>query len=100
MPDRKQFRVALLMGGDSPEREISLASGISIASALECAGHDVHGIDPAEVDRIVSEFNDTFHRPLYQMGHITDTDQLELVETDGHMRTLVPTGWNHFKKEP
>ena len=57
-------------------------------------------IDPAEVDRIVSEFNDTFHRPLYQMGHITDTDQLELVETDGHMRTLVPTGWNHFKKEP
>ena len=40
-------RVAVLAGGDSAEREISLASGRNVARALERAGHTVVVIDPA-----------------------------------------------------
>lgn len=57
-------------------------------------------IDPAEADRVVRDFNDEFHRPLYQIGHIVESDSIELVETDGNVRSLAPTGWDHFKKEP
>lgn len=46
------LRVAVLAGGDSPEREISLASGICAAAALEEVGHQVRAIDPAEVDLV------------------------------------------------
>jgi D-alanine-D-alanine ligase len=40
------LRVALLAGGDSPERAVSLASGRSVAQALFAAGHGVTCIDP------------------------------------------------------
>lgn len=42
------LRVALLAGGDSAEREISLASGRQVAAALECRGHAVDSFDPVE----------------------------------------------------
>ncbi|MCH8044858.1 MAG: D-alanine--D-alanine ligase [Planctomycetes bacterium] len=42
------LQLVVLYGGDSPEREISLASGRSVARALQSAGHDVSLIDPAE----------------------------------------------------
>lgn len=48
-PDQP-LRVAVLLGGESAEREVSLASGICVAAALEEAGHLARGIDPAEVD--------------------------------------------------
>ncbi|MDR0695254.1 MAG: D-alanine--D-alanine ligase [Holosporales bacterium] len=38
-------RIAVLMGGWSQEREISLSSGQNIARALKGAGYDVHEID-------------------------------------------------------
>jgi len=41
------LRIALLMGGTSSERDVSLASGIRIAEALRACGHDVRAIDPA-----------------------------------------------------
>jgi len=40
------MRVAVLMGGASPEREVSLASGDGIARALESRGYDVVRVDP------------------------------------------------------
>ncbi|WP_303901772.1 D-alanine--D-alanine ligase [Thiohalomonas denitrificans] len=44
--DPKAFgRVALLMGGLSAEREVSLKSGAACLAALERRGVDVHGID-------------------------------------------------------
>jgi len=48
------LRVAVLTGGDSAERDISLASGARVAAALEQAGHSVEMIDPAgcEMDTI------------------------------------------------
>jgi D-alanine-D-alanine ligase len=42
-------RIAVLMGGDSPEREISLASGRAVTAALRRAGHDAV---PIELERI------------------------------------------------
>ena len=43
--NRRLGRVAVLMGGDSAEREISLLSGRAVLSALQSQGVDVVGID-------------------------------------------------------
>jgi len=37
----KNYRVAVLMGGDSPEREISLASGRAVSASLREQGHEI-----------------------------------------------------------
>ena len=41
------LRVAVLLGGSSEEREVSLASGCEVAAALRSAGHEVMTIDSA-----------------------------------------------------
>jgi D-alanine-D-alanine ligase len=41
-------KVAVLMGGSSAEREISLLSGRGVLAALLSAGADAHAFDPAE----------------------------------------------------
>lgn len=41
-------RIALLLGGLSPERDVSLISGEKIAEALRARGHTVIEIDPAD----------------------------------------------------
>src|SRR5690554_7609229 len=38
-------RVAVLYGGTSAEREVSLKSGAAVLSALQQAGVDAHGVD-------------------------------------------------------
>jgi D-alanine-D-alanine ligase len=43
-------RVAVLMGGPSAEREISLISGKAVLAALRSRGVDAHAFDPAERD--------------------------------------------------
>lgn len=40
------MKVALLLGGTSPEREVSLRSGGAIKQALTATGHDVLEVDP------------------------------------------------------
>src|SRR5690606_28754876 len=40
-------KVAVLMGGRSAEREISLKSGMAVLKALVNAGIDAHAFDPA-----------------------------------------------------
>lgn len=44
------LRVAVLAGGDSPERDVSLAGGATVVDALQTIGHHVDMIDPAERD--------------------------------------------------
>lgn len=39
------MNIAVLMGGDSDEREVSLASGAQVAQALRDAGHSVASVD-------------------------------------------------------
>lgn len=41
-------KVAVLFGGSSAEREVSLASGTAVLSALQSVGVDAHKFDPAE----------------------------------------------------
>ena len=53
--DAKQFgRVAVVMGGNSAEREVSLNSGRNVLDALKRRGVDAHGIDgiPALLDAL------------------------------------------------
>lgn len=45
---KKLGRVAVLMGGSSAEREISLLSGNGVLAALREKGVDAHAFDPAE----------------------------------------------------
>ena len=46
MPDKK-IKIALILGGTSPEREVSKLSGLSIYKALLKLGYDTVLIDPA-----------------------------------------------------
>jgi D-alanine-D-alanine ligase len=48
--DLKPGKVAVLMGGVSAEREISLMSGRGVLQALRAKGVDAHAFDPAERD--------------------------------------------------
>ena len=43
-------KVAVLFGGSSAEREVSLMSGRAVLAALQSAGVDAHAFDPAERD--------------------------------------------------
>ena len=45
-------KVAVLMGGASAEREVSLMSGSGVLQALRASGVDAHAFDPAERDLI------------------------------------------------
>ncbi len=51
--ERKEFgKVAVLMGGKSAEREVSLMSGSGVLKALQSKGVDAHAFDPAERDLV------------------------------------------------
>jgi D-alanine-D-alanine ligase len=51
--DPKSFgKVAVLMGGKSAEREVSLMSGSGVLKALQSRGVDAHAFDPAERDLV------------------------------------------------
>ncbi len=63
--DPRQFgRVAVLMGGSSSEREVSLNSGANVLAALQARGVDAHAVDgvPALVDALVGEGGHKFDR--------------------------------------
>lgn len=45
---KKYGKVAVLMGGTSAEREVSLMSGAGVLAALQSRGVDAHRFDPAE----------------------------------------------------
>ena len=47
--DAAEFgHVAVMFGGDSSEREVSLDTGTAVLSALQSKGVDAHAWDPAE----------------------------------------------------
>ncbi len=48
----KQQQIAVLLGGTSAEREVSLQSGRTVSDALQSLGYQVKDIDPADSDWI------------------------------------------------
>jgi D-alanine-D-alanine ligase len=48
--ENRYGKVAVLMGGRSAERAISLKSGMAVLQALQSAGVDAHGLDAADAD--------------------------------------------------
>jgi D-alanine-D-alanine ligase len=42
-------KIAVLLGGTSAEREVSLQSGAAVLAGLQEAGIDAHGVDPTEI---------------------------------------------------
>jgi D-alanine-D-alanine ligase len=42
-------KIAVLLGGTSAEREVSLQSGAAVLAGLQEAGIDAHGVDPKEI---------------------------------------------------
>ncbi len=46
--------ITVLMGGDSPEREISLLTGKAVVRGLESAGHTVQGVDIESVEDVLT----------------------------------------------
>ncbi len=53
----RPLTVALLAGGTSAERDVSLESGRAVRTALESRGHHVTWIDPADVDLGAYDFS-------------------------------------------
>ena len=52
----KKLRIAVLMGGPSAERKVSLVSGAASAKALAALGHDVFTVDVGfDLGRVVAE---------------------------------------------
>jgi D-alanine-D-alanine ligase len=47
MDEKKKLKIAVLMGGNSAERDVSLATGKAVVEGLKMAGHEVTGIDTA-----------------------------------------------------
>ena len=57
----KQEKIAVLLGGTSAEREVSLNSGKAVLEALLSQGYDAHPIDPKEYN-VANLKKDGFHR--------------------------------------
>ena len=54
MTHSKHLNIIVLMGGDSPEREVSLATGQAVAEALSLVGHHVEARTLAAVQDVLS----------------------------------------------
>jgi len=66
--DMQQFgKVAVMMGGSSSEREVSLMSGAGVLAALQSRGVDAHAFDPAE--RPLSALKDEGFARVFNILH-------------------------------
>lgn len=61
-PGNRYGRVAVLLGGHSAEREISLRSGRAVLDALQAAGVDAHAVDAAAADLLQQLTGDGYDR--------------------------------------
>jgi thiamine-monophosphate kinase len=52
---------------------------------------------PDRVDHIAANYLKRFRNPLYQIGEITDSGDMELIFGDGGIKSFAPLGWDHFK---
>lgn len=53
---------------------------------------------PDHANKIVRKYREAFNEPLFEIGEITDSSQLELEFPKGKKEIITATGWDHFKK--
>ncbi len=73
------MKIAVLLGGDSPERKVSIASGMGIVEALRRRGHEIVPVDPSlpleeqsEPDRIAIGEEPPADIPSLPRGRVFD----------------------------
>jgi len=54
------MRILVLLGGSSPERNVSLASGEAVAEGLDAKGHQVLKMDPADPEKVYTMMEKVF----------------------------------------
>ena len=62
---KSTWNIAVLMGGTSAEREVSLRSGAAVMAALEHLGHRVQAVDPNGQDLLLPEAVDVVFLALH-----------------------------------
>jgi thiamine monophosphate kinase len=50
-----------------------------------------------QAEAVQKSYEKHFGKPLFELGEITDTCRLELVDSAGRVRPAAAEGWNHFK---
>jgi thiamine-monophosphate kinase len=50
-------------------------------------------------DVTAHKYEETFNRKLFQIGKITAARRLEIINTDGTSKPIIPAGWDHFRAE-
>ncbi len=55
-------------------------------------------VDPDQANKLAEKYRKTFNSPLFDIGEITDSNQLEMEFPNGKKATITSTGWDHFKK--
>lgn len=79
-----RLRVAVLSGGPSAEREVSLRSGAAVAAALVAAGHAVVEVDPALVDVLKFDWRTVDVAFIALHGQFGEDGQIQqILETAG-----------------
>ncbi|MBW2202234.1 MAG: thiamine-phosphate kinase [Deltaproteobacteria bacterium] len=59
----------------------------------------LYTISPDKADHVAADYLKRFRNPLYQIGEITDSGKMELILSNGRIRSFTPSGWDHFKYE-
>ena len=49
--------------------------------------------------QISREYQKVFNSPLFDIGEITDTGIIELIDPAGKSKQVIPSGWDHFKSD-
>lgn len=98
----RSLHVAVIAGGTSAERTVSLSSGAAVAEALELLGHHVTHVDPAEVDLERSDWSGTdiaflaLHGPFGEDGQvqsILESLQVPYTGSDPRASRLAISKW-------
>ena len=90
------MNIAVLMGGISEEREVSLASGVQVARALRELGHDVVGVDTGSGEIVlrgisVPEVTLDTGSGSVEIELLADVDEMEIDTGAGSVTIWVPS---------
>ena len=83
---QRKLRVLLLAGGDSPEREVSLASGRAVADAIGQLGHSLLAIDPATGKSLLGAGGRFMADGVHELP--PDSKSLAVIRQKGAIRTV------------